>query len=111
MQPMDVNGVAAIWLASSVLGLAASAYGVIEAIKDLNALQGLTNGRRMVAKQRLFAQGVRAASFFAWVALGIFVLTADTQLTFTVLVLVATNIGYTALAITDAYTGWALRRG
>ncbi len=111
MEALDVNPLIALWLTSSLLGLAVSAYGLRDAMLDLNALGVIKNGRRLVARQRVLAQGIRSVAFFLWSVVGFLAIGSNPSLSFVVLVLVFTNIGYTALSISDAYTGWRLRNG
>lgn len=106
---MDVNPLIALWLTSSALGLSVSAYGFRDALLDLRALGANTNGRRLVARQRVYAQGTRTVAFFLWVLVGVMAIGSDPRLSFILLALVVTNIGYTALSIADAYVGWRLR--
>jgi hypothetical protein len=102
-----------IWVVSSALGLIASVYGFIEAIKDLQALRDTQNGRRLVAKQRLFAQTVRSIGFAGWLLVGLTTLAAGVapRLSTTLIVLVLGNVLFMSVAISDIYVGWKLRRG
>lgn len=95
-----------VWTFSSIAGMLVSGYALREARRDVAAVHGLTNGRRLVARQRLFAQTIRLGAFAAWLSAGIIAYPA-----YVVTVLVSTNVAYLVLAASDAYVGYRLREG
>ena len=101
-----------IWLVSSIIGLAVAIYGTLEAVKDRKALDaaGITNGRRLVANQRVFAQASRCIIFSIATAVGVYALTENVSGTAVVYGLVVINGLYTVIASTDVYVGWRLRQ-
>lgn len=104
--------VLSIWFLSSVIGLTMAVYGIFEAVLDARALGGLANGRRLVARQRLYAQLARAGGFLCWVLVGSIVLATvgDTvQLDGMSLLFLVPNILQATIVISDVAVGRKLR--
>jgi hypothetical protein len=102
-----------IWTLSALIGAGAAIYGALEAFLDLRALGKIRNGRRLVARQRLFAQAVRTSILVIWLLLGLSLYLGEARVQFTTAtaVLVYGNIATTVIALSDAIVGRLLRRG
>ena len=102
-----------VWTLSALIGVLASLYGVYEARKDLRALGDIQNGARLVARQRLAAQVIRATITGTWTALGIVYLANDLHptLNITVFALVMGNLLTTVIAVSDVVVGKLIREG
>lgn len=96
-----------IWLATSFIGFTVALFGIREARKDRAAVRGLSNGRALVARQRLFAQTLRTLSFTSAATAGILALIGF--LGPIAWLLIAANISWATITVTDAYVGWRLR--
>lgn len=94
---------AVLWTVASGLGAVIAAWGSIEAFRDLRALQGYVNGRRMNAWRDLRNQTMRAIVQVAWFLLGLPLMFDErvTPWTPAVIVLVATNVALLVAASLD----------
>lgn len=100
-----------VWTVASLIGLGITAYGALEAVRDLAALrrEHITNGRRLVALQRLVAQSSRLTIFIIW-TVTVFLLVSDfIQGSGVVIGLITSNILTTIIAASDAAVGRRLR--
>jgi small-conductance mechanosensitive channel len=97
----------ALWLATSIAGLALALYGVREAWRDLEALRGIPrNGRWMVARHQLIRYLLRAFICLCFIG-AVFV----GQMDWATALLVFANIGLLAIALSELTTAAFLRRG
>ena len=105
--------VTVIWLLSSLVGAVAASYGLYEASLDLRSAAPLTNGRKLIAKQRFYAQLARLLGFSCWVVLGITALIAfnvpPDEVNPVVLLLLVPNILQTTIVLSDVIVGRRLR--
>jgi len=92
-----------IWILSASVGLAISVLGASDALRDLRALPSVANGRRLVGRQRLTAQILRAVIFTGW-------LIAATHSDLAPIVLVAGNVALAIVGASDFAVGVVLRR-
>lgn len=100
----------ALWLASSLAGVAGALYAIREAVLDLRALGGSWNGRRLVNRQRLFAQLGRLVIFSCWSVLGLASIGApNAPLSPFVVLLFVPNFVQLAILASDVYVGRELR--
>lgn len=73
-----IPGPAMVWLISSVFGAFVSGWNLREAGRDLQALGGITNGRRLLARGHVRREGIRLAIQVTWAVMGVAVLAAET---------------------------------
>lgn len=100
-----------VWTLSAAVLAFTGAYGVREAVLDLQALL-VGNGVRLLAQQRLFAQAIRMLVGLGWVLLGVIVWLGDAgevQLTPFTTILILGNFGFTAVAVSDVVVGRIIR--
>lgn len=103
-----------LWTAIAAVGALAGAWGVIEALRDRSALIRLSrNGTDLlVAHQRLFAQVTRFGVTTAWTLLGVDLLLRGYRTddwTVAAIVLMASNVALTIVALRDVEVGHILR--
>lgn len=63
--------VALAWVASSLAGTVIAGWGVMNGIADLQAVKGITNGRRIFARDYLRSQALRLIVCATWLLIGI----------------------------------------
>lgn len=100
-----------VWTIASLIGLAITSYGVLEAIRDMQALrrEHIANGRRMVALQRLVAQSSRMTIFIIWTITVFLLVSGFIEGAGVVIGLITSNILTTIIAASDAAVGRRLR--
>lgn len=97
----------AIWLISSIAGLALATWGIRDAILDLNALREIPrNGRWMVARHQLLRYLLRASMGVCFVLAAV---VGDVDWTIGLLVL--SNVLLAVITLSDLATAAFLRRG
>lgn len=99
-----------LWILSSIIGVAASIYGLRSALLDLDAVGPLVNGRKMIAHQRVYSQAARLVAFICWSILGLFALTVPEQpFDPVLLLLLVPNALHTSIVLSDIYVGKTIR--
>jgi hypothetical protein len=68
---VTTNQLLLIWIVLSTVGATLSAYGLFDGLQDLGALGGLANGRRLLARSFVWAEGLRLSIQAAWLVVGI----------------------------------------
>lgn len=103
-----------IWTIASVIGAVVAGWNLWDSWKDLQALEGLQNGRHLVARGWVRREVVRFGIQVVWALVGIFALpTADlSNMTASIyaVLLVATNLAVMVNTVFDAYERINLRR-
>lgn len=68
---MSIDWWAVLWLVTSIAGATVAAVGLREALRDLRALKGLTNGRRLIALRDRRNQAARLVIQLGWSLVGV----------------------------------------
>lgn len=66
-----LDPVAIAWVVSSLAGTAIAGWGVMNGRADLQAVKGISNGRRIFAHDYLRSQAIRFVVSAAWLVIGI----------------------------------------
>jgi hypothetical protein len=93
------------WTATACIGAALSAYLLVQALLDLQALGGVRNGRRWRVWGRILQEGIRLSIHVPFALLGFALLSQDIQprLSFTVYVLLWGNLGLVVNSLVSVY--------
>jgi hypothetical protein len=93
------------WTATACIGAALSAYLLVQALLDLQALGGVRNGRRWRVWGRILQEGIRLSIHVPFALLGFALLSQDIQprLSFTVWVLLWGNLGLVVNSLVSVY--------
>jgi hypothetical protein len=103
-------GALEVWTLAALVGTVAAAIGVVQAKHDLDSLRE-GNGVRLVAQQRVVAQGIRTIRGLIWLGLGLAIWQSHVEVSWSppVIVLVAANVLSTIETVSDIAVGRIVR--
>ena len=99
------SGIELIWTGLALLGIFVSAENATEAWRDMQALGGIRNGRRILARGAIRREAIRMLVYVLYLVIGIASglspADPDAQLSVVAIILVVTSLSLTVNSIFD----------